>query len=200
MFVSLVEVLFFFDLWRVSLIFFHFLRMKDCHLKNYVTCGLVEWCSLQVFMACKWLKQQITDVCNTIYVMFDNIKAVKMYWKIVTVIWTTSQLNTYQTHKIARLIMKCTINQTFRDLKCSFRASLFHRSTCLPERPYTALYSSWWVELSPETCRVKPLRRINAIVASCWNYFTIKHDARNHKCMLFVVIAVYLELSLLGLN
>ena len=29
------------------------------------------------------------------------------------------------------------------------------------------------VELSPETCRVKPLRRINAIVASCWNYFTI---------------------------
>ena len=32
-----------------------------------------------------------------------------------------------------------------------------------------------------ETCRVKPLRRINAIVASCWIYFTIKHDARNHK-------------------
>jgi len=29
------------------------------------------------------------------------------------------------------------------------------------------------VELSPETCRVKPLRRINAIVASCWNYFTM---------------------------
>jgi len=25
------------------------------------------------------------------------------------------------------------------------------------------------------------LRRINAIVASCWIYFTIKHDARNHK-------------------
>jgi len=30
------------------------------------------------------------------------------------------------------------------------------------------------VELSPETCRVKPLRRINAIVASCWIYFTTK--------------------------
>ena len=43
------------------------------------------------------------------------------------------------------------------------------------------MYSWWWVELSPETCRVKPLRRINAIVASCWNYFTIKHDARNRK-------------------
>ena len=28
--------------------------------------------------------------------------------------------------------------------------------------------------MSPETCRVKPLRRINAIVASCWNYFTIR--------------------------
>ena len=33
------------------------------------------------------------------------------------------------------------------------------------------MYSWWWVELSPETCRVKPLRRINAIVAS-WIYFT----------------------------
>ena len=36
------------------------------------------------------------------------------------------------------------------------------------------MYSWWWVELSPETCRVKPMRRINAIVASCWIYFTIK--------------------------
>ena len=51
------------------------------------------------------------------------------------------------------------------------------------------LYSWWWVRLSPETCRVKPLRiknakknEKNAIVASCWTYFTnIKHDARNHK-------------------
>jgi len=34
---------------------------------------------------------------------------------------------------------------------------------------------------SPETFRVKPLRRINAMVAFCWIYFTIKHDARNHK-------------------
>ena len=34
--------------------------------------------------------------------------------------------------------------------------------------------SWWWVELSPETCRVKPLRRIKAIVASCWIYFTIQ--------------------------
>ena len=34
------------------------------------------------------------------------------------------------------------------------------------------MYSWWWVELSPETCRVKPLRRINAIVASCWIYYT----------------------------
>ena len=37
---------------------------------------------------------------------------------------------------------------------------------------YTALYSWWWVRLSPETCRVKPLRIKNAIVASCWTYFT----------------------------
>jgi len=44
------------------------------------------------------------------------------------------------------------------------------------------------VELSPETCRVKPLRRINAIVASCWNYFTIWYivthngDASTQDC------------------
>ena len=38
--------------------------------------------------------------------------------------------------------------------------------------PYTALYSWWWVRLSPKTCRVKPLRIKNAIVASCWTYFT----------------------------
>ena len=37
-------------------------------------------------------------------------------------------------------------------------------------------FSWWWVKLSPETCRVKPLRRINAIVASCWIYFTIKQS------------------------
>ena len=34
--------MFFFDLLRVSMSFFYFLRMKDCHLKKYVTCGLVE--------------------------------------------------------------------------------------------------------------------------------------------------------------
>ena len=34
-------------------------------------------------------------------------------------------------------------------------------------------------DLSPETCRVKPLRRINAIVASCWIYFTIGSGVNN---------------------
>ena len=32
------------------------------------------------------------------------------------------------------------------------------------------------MELSPETCRVKPLRIINAIVASCWIYFIIRDN------------------------
>ena len=39
-------------------------------------------------------------------------------------------------------------------------------SEIIPTRCNNCVYS-------PETCRVKPLRRINAIVASCWNYFTI---------------------------
>jgi len=88
MLVSLDQFLFFFDLLWVSMTSVYFLRMKDCHLKNYVTYGLVEWCSLQIFMACKWLEQQIADVCNTIYVVFDKIKAVKRNWEIMTVIWT----------------------------------------------------------------------------------------------------------------
>ena len=40
------------------------------------------------------------------------------------------------------------------------------------------LLNEFWNDM---ICRVKPLRRTNAIVASCWIYFTIKHDARNHK-------------------
>ena len=44
------------------------------------------------------------------------------------------------------------------------------------------MYSWWWVELSPETCRVKPLRRINAIVASCWIYFTITSTSSPSYC------------------
>lgn len=56
--VSLVEVLFFFDLLRVSMTFFYFLRMKDCRLKNYVTCGLVEWHSLQI---CKHVNDLTTN-------------------------------------------------------------------------------------------------------------------------------------------
>ena len=131
MFVSLVEVPFFFDLLRVSMTSFYLLRVKDGHPKNYVTYGLVEWCSLQIFMACKWLEQQITEVCNTIYVMFDNIKAVKRNWKIVTVIWTMTMLNTSQAHKITWLVTRCVINQTFRNFKCNFRPSLFHLSTPL---------------------------------------------------------------------
>ena len=65
------------------------------------------------------------------------------------------------------------LNMTDNDKTTRILTKLQHKYTCLPERPYAALYSWWWVELSPETCRVKLLRRINAIVASCWNYFTI---------------------------
>ena len=35
----------------------------------------------------------------------------------------------------------------------------------------------WWNKSN----KMQQLWRINAIVASCWIYFTIKHDARNHK-------------------
>ena len=49
------------------------------------------------------------------------------------------------------------------------------------------MYSWWWVELSPETCRVKPLRRINAIVASCWIYFTHKE---RHQLLVSTVLNI----------
>ena len=97
------------------------------------------------------------------------------------------QLNTTDNVKTTRILTK-----------------LHHKYTCLPERPYTALYSWWWVELSPETCRVKPLRRINAIVAFCWNYFTkkIQHvchilfdtsDLRSGKewCNIYYIFTLY---------
>jgi len=44
-------------------------------------------------------------------------------------------------------------------------------SEMIPTRCDNCVYSSQWLYY---TCRVKPLRRINAIVASCWNYFNIK--------------------------
>ena len=73
-------------------------------------------------------------------------------------------------------------------LSLSLLLPLFYSSEIIPTRCNNCVYSSQWVELSPETCRVKPLRRINAIVASCWNYFTIKHDARNHKYSLYFTV------------
>ena len=81
-------------------------------------------------------------------------------------------MNTTTNYTIGCCVHKYYYNRCYL-LTCSEPAHLW---------PCTALYSWWWVRLSPETCRVKTLRIKNAIVASCWTYFTtIKHDARNHK-------------------
>ena len=87
-------------------------------------------------------------------------------------------LNTQHSEKQHGITRQCylQLNTTDNDKTTRILTNLQHKYTCLPERPYTALYSWWWVELSPETCRVKPLRRINAIVASCWNYLTTIPD------------------------
>jgi len=45
--------------------------------------------------------------------------------------------------------------------------------------------------LSPETCRVKPLRRINAIVASCWIYFTTRMQVFIYCKITLHVLVVY---------
>ena len=60
--------------------------------------------------------------------------------------------------------------------------------------PHTALYSWWWVRLSPETCTVKPLRIKNAIVASCWTYFT--NYSHPSIALLFFSLSLSLSLSL----
>ena len=85
-------------------------------------------------------------------------------------------INTQHSEKQHGITRQCylQLNTTDNDKTTRILTILQHKYTCLPERPYTALYSWWWLELSPETCRVKPPRRINAIVASCWNYFTNK--------------------------
>ena len=87
------------------------------------------------------------------------------------------QLNTQHSEKQHGITKQwyLQLNTTDNDKTTRILTKLQYKYTCLPERPYTALYSWWWVELSPEACRVKPLRRINAIVASCWIYFTIMH-------------------------
>ena len=49
-------------------------------------------------------------------------------------------------------------------------------SEIIPTRCNNCVYSSQWLYSTcfGWHCRVKPLRRINAIVAYCWNYFTIQ--------------------------
>ena len=71
--------------------------------------------------------------------------------------------------------------------------SLFHSDSwtscscycCLQPKTLSLLVTLRNSEINPTRCNncvySSPLRRINAIVASCWIYFTIKHDARNHK-------------------
>ena len=89
--------------------------------------------------------------------------------------YNLNELNTQHSEKQHGITRQCylQLNTTDNDKTTRILKKLQHKYTCLPERPYTALYSWWWVELSPETCRVKPLRRINTTVASCWIYFTI---------------------------
>ena len=71
-------------------------------------------------------------------------------------------LNTQRSEKQHGITRQCylQLNTTDKDKTTRILTKLQHKYTCLPERPYTALYSWWWVELSPETCRVKPLQRI----------------------------------------
>jgi len=57
--------------------------------------------------------------------------------------------------------------------------SSYARVTCNKKRDlkdtHLRLLLNLSVVKSTETCRVKPLRIKNAIVASCWTYFTIGH-------------------------
>ena len=122
-----------------------------------------------------------------------NVEKVSfVMWRLINInnISTLNICGSYETEKQHGLTRQCylQLNTTDNDKRTRILTKLQHKYTCLPEKPYTALYSWWWVELSPETCRVKPLRRINAIVASCSIYFTIKHDARNHKYYVTVTL------------
>ena len=73
------------------------------------------------------------------------------------------------------IMLNSEINPT-RCNNCVYSSQCLY-STCFGWQFHPSSSSWWWVEwcwveLSPETCRVKPLRRINSIVASCWIYFT----------------------------
>ena len=60
-----------------------------------------------------------------------------------------------------------------QDATIAFFYSQWLYSTCFgwQSHPSSGVQCCIW-PLSPETCRVKPLRIKNAIVASCWTYFT----------------------------
>ena len=48
------------------------MNKKNCHLKNYVTYGFLD-VPLWVFFAFKLLEYQITEVCETLDVLLDNM-------------------------------------------------------------------------------------------------------------------------------
>ena len=55
--------------------------------------------------------------------------------------------------------------------------------------------------MSPETCRVKPLRIKNAIVASCWTYFTSFYNFNYfNNLRIFIICVHYLDNKLLDIN
>ena len=70
--------------------------------------------------------------------------------------------------------MHGTTNIKFIDVQ---QAKLAYQYKNTKRKLYKANAAIWYNKIY----RSKAMRRINAIVASCWIYFTIKHDARNHK-------------------
>ena len=79
---------------------------------------------LQILLEFKWIRHEMTGVCKTTNVMFDNIKALKADFKFLNAMSTMALLSVSKTHKNTWLILNFIITQTFRTFKFSFEASL----------------------------------------------------------------------------
>ena len=129
------------------------------------------WCVLSATQKMHTLPNQFRSACGSAHKKGP-------FLLIVTAFWSPFIYYMLEHKKVVILkIFANSITSIFNRhahtdwyMKCSYAYLTYYEPAHL--WPYTALYSWWWVRLSPEIYRVKQLRIKNAIVESCWTYFT----------------------------
>ena len=134
----------------------------------------------------------------------DNWSTVTKTCPIATFSTTNSEMHEDFAFNLIFVVPCIMLNSEINPTRCNncVYSSQWLYSTCF----------GWQFHPSAETCRVKPLRRINAIVASCWTllfftrlflklsfiYLTIR-NIRNRNTLRFLVTVFPWLILLLGL-